>query len=503
MKIVKDTSPLAPSEAQSEHELQILAINLLSLKFKLCYNHHDVRSLYYSTLQSLKKSTLRDFVANVRDDIYSDMKSRPKNRATSNGQLSHDLKELLQAQNAPFRTIDFEQQEEGKEETYSAEEVLRDLNQSLDLQIDDYSTDLPLQLIAATGVRLSQRGQALQFDASSSLPRDCWLIQDRFTRLKRVPDADISPQTRWSELSPRIRQLPSIRPPPGWPPAPPPTPPQSPPQQQLSLILSSMQRLEQKVLDIHLGQTKQIAVLVENDIGFSGIILSLACLRRLLLPNETISTLIEESKQEPMLMFVLRQIHMLRQFLGLPLMEVDSSMNLENCTNEIYIHYCNTRRNIIPIMGLPETEDSLPSILARLDQQASGGLGLVDLWKVKSTELAIILGFFLGCNEYYAFPQHAQKNMLLIGTAIARGMNLCPSPANAPTHQASTMQHPPQQSFESVAGSYVDMEDHYQQSWDVQSEVAASQSSPPTMLPVNLLTDNLLSSPGLGSHSQL
>ncbi|KAG7001011.1 hypothetical protein FocnCong_v012634 [Fusarium oxysporum f. sp. conglutinans] len=96
-------------------------------------------------------------------------------------------------------------------------------------------------------------------------------------------------------------------------------------------------------------------------------------------------------------------------------MEVDSSMNLENCTNEIYIHYYNTRRNIIPIMGLPETEDSLPSILARLDQQASGDLGLVDLWKAKTTELAISFGFFLGCKEYYAFPQHAQKNMLLMG----------------------------------------------------------------------------------------
>ncbi|KAF6528300.1 hypothetical protein HZS61_008602 [Fusarium oxysporum f. sp. conglutinans] len=239
----------------------------------------NVRPLYCSTLQSMTKSTLRDFVANIRDDIYSDMKDRPQNRATSNRQLSHDLKELLQErqcpQNTPFRTIDFEQQEE---EDYRAEEALGDLNQSLDLQIDDYSTDLPLQLIAATGIRLSQSCRVLYFDRSSSLPRDCWLIQDRFKRINGVPYADIPPQSRWSDLSPRIRQLPSIRPPPGWPPAPPPTTPQSPPQQQLSQILSSIQRLEQKVLDIHLGQTKQLAVLVENDIGFSGIILSLACL---------------------------------------------------------------------------------------------------------------------------------------------------------------------------------------------------------------------------------
>ncbi|EWY97423.1 hypothetical protein FOYG_02263 [Fusarium oxysporum NRRL 32931] len=486
MKIIKETSPLEHSEAQSEYELQILAINFLSLKFKLCCNHHNVRSVYYSTLQSMKKSTLRDFVANVRDDIYSEMKSRPENRETSNHQLSLDFRELFQErlcpQNTPFRMMYFEQQAKGN---HKAEEVLRELNQSLDLQIVDYSTDQPLQLIAATGVRLSQRCRVLSFDTSSSLPRDCWLIQDRFTRFNRVPDADISPQSRWSTISPRISQLPPIRPRLGWPPAPPPTPPQSPPQQQLSQILSSMQRLEQKVLNIHLGQTKQLAILVENDIGLGGIILSLACLRRLLLPQETIPPLIEESKQECVLIFVLRQIHMLRQLLGLPFIEVDTSIeHLQDCTNQIYNRYCDIRRNIIPIMNLPETEDSLPFILACLDQRASGGLGPVNLWKVKSTELAIIIGFFLGCQEHYAFPQHAQANILLIGTGIARGMDLRPSPANAPTQQASTMQHPTQQSFESIAGSYVDMEDQDQQSWDVQIEPendfnadAASQSS--------------------------
>ncbi|KAG5758444.1 hypothetical protein H9Q72_013420 [Fusarium xylarioides] len=172
----------------------------------------------------MTKSTLRDFVANLRDDIYSDMKARPQNQETSNDQLSHDLEELMQErqcpQNTPFRLIYFKQQ--GKED-YQAEEVLRSLDRALDLQIDDYSTDLPLQLIAATGIRLSQNCRVLKFDTSSSLPRDCWLIQDRFERLVDESDVDTSPESRWSTISPRIVGFP-LR----YPPAPPPTPPQSP-----------------------------------------------------------------------------------------------------------------------------------------------------------------------------------------------------------------------------------------------------------------------------------
>lgn len=84
-------------------------------------------------------------------------------------------------------------------------------------------------------------------------------------------------------------------------------------------------------------------------------------------------------------------------------------------------------------------------------------------------------------------------------TAISCGMYQCPSPANAPTRQASTMQHPTQQSLESDTGSCVDMDDQYYQSWDVQSELesdvnADAQSPSPTLLPVKL------SSPGLRSH---
>ena len=101
MSIVKDNSPPEAPKAQSEHERQILAINFLSLKFKLCCSRQNARLLYDSTLQSVTKSTLRDFVANIRDDIYSDMKARPQNRETSNRQLSHDLGKLLQERQCP------------------------------------------------------------------------------------------------------------------------------------------------------------------------------------------------------------------------------------------------------------------------------------------------------------------------------------------------------------------------------------------------------------------
>lgn len=109
-----------------------------------------------------------------------------------------------------------------------------------------------------------------------------------------------------------------------------------------------------------------------------------------------------------MLMFILRQIHNLRQLLGLPPMGLDGSvMNLQDCTNEIYNRYCEIHGSIIPIMCLPDTEDSLPLILACLHQRTTGGLGLANWWKVMSTELAIIFGFFVGCEERYAFLVHA------------------------------------------------------------------------------------------------
>jgi hypothetical protein len=162
--------------------------------------------------------------------------------------------------------------------------------------------------------------------------------------------------------------------------------------------------------------------LVENDRGLKGIVLSLACLRRIVQPDVTIPSLLRESDERPPLSFTLNQINILRRELKLPYKYLrDTTEDLENYTNDIYITICETRPDISPIHDMPKEKASLPVILACLEQQVSD-LGPIDWWKVKSIDFAIILGFRLGHAGWYAFPRHARLNMLQIGTGIALGL---------------------------------------------------------------------------------
>jgi hypothetical protein len=238
--------------SENQHLLQVLTINFISVKLGRA-SHHDPRRSFSTIFQDLQQSSLQEYAANVRDDIYSTANARPRKRDSSNSQLSCDLHELSQElefdRGIRFSNLSFI----GKpDESSKAENILRGLNQLLDLGIHDFSTNPMLQLIAACGIALAQRGQILVYDRSSSLLRDCWLIQDRFERFSIDSDS----RSQWSAMSPRIAQFPTLPPPPPQFVTAPAAPPTFGPQP----IMQSLQRLEQRTATIcnTLNQIKQI-----------------------------------------------------------------------------------------------------------------------------------------------------------------------------------------------------------------------------------------------------
>ncbi|EGU73381.1 hypothetical protein FOPG_16739 [Fusarium oxysporum f. sp. conglutinans race 2 54008] len=236
------------SAVQDEYELQRITTNLLALQL----GFHNNPNIFHRVVESMKKSDLREFAANARDDIYSKMHARPRNRGFSNFDLQGDIDELLQERRSPQGTLFSPLRSKWQpEQGFDTVDVLRGMNRQLGLQISNYSTDITLQLIAACGIALSQRGQVIPYDCRNSLLRDCWLVYDRLERFPCDPNVDASPQSRWSALSPRINHVQPIRPPQCGPLLP------VPPPQELEEILSAMKRIEQKI-DLKL------------NIGFSG-----------------------------------------------------------------------------------------------------------------------------------------------------------------------------------------------------------------------------------------
>ncbi|EGU74073.1 hypothetical protein FOPG_14510 [Fusarium oxysporum f. sp. conglutinans race 2 54008] len=233
-------------EIRDIYELQRITINLLALK--LGFNNDP--NVFHVVVESMKKSDLRGFAATTRNDIYSKMHARPRNSGSSNFDLQSDIDELLQERRyqgtvfLPFRS-------EGQPgQALDSMNLLYGIGRRLGLKIS-YSTDISLQLIAACGIALSQRGQYLPYDCRGSLLRDCELVYSRLDRFPCGPNVDASPQSRWSDISPRINHVQPIRPPQFGPLLPVPPPPE------LKEILSVMKRIEQKI-DLNL------------NIGFSG-----------------------------------------------------------------------------------------------------------------------------------------------------------------------------------------------------------------------------------------
>jgi hypothetical protein len=235
------------SAVQDEYELQRITTNLLALQL----GFHNNPNIFHRVVESMKKSDLREFAANARDDIYFKMHARPRNRGFSNFDLQGDIDELLQERRSPQGTLFSPLRSKWQpEQGLDAVNVLRGMNRQLGLQISNYSTDITLQLIAACGIALSQRGQVIPYDGRNSLLRDCWVVYDRLERFPCDPNVDASPQSRWSTISPRINHVQPIRPQCG------PLLPVPPPQE-FKELLSFVRRIEQKI-DLKL------------NIGFSG-----------------------------------------------------------------------------------------------------------------------------------------------------------------------------------------------------------------------------------------
>ncbi|EXK27027.1 hypothetical protein FOMG_16465 [Fusarium oxysporum f. sp. melonis 26406] len=232
---------------RDDYELQRITINLLALQL----GFHNDPNIFHVVVESMKKSDLRGFAATTRNDIYFKMHARPRNSGSSNSDLQDDIDELLQerrSQGTVFLPFHSKLQ---PGQALDAENLLYGMDRRLGLQISNYSTDISLQLIAACGIALSQRGQYLPYDCRSSLLIDCWLVYSRLERFPCDPNVDASPQSRWSAISPRINHVQPIRPPQCGPLLP------VPPPQELKEILSYMERIEQKI-DLKL------------NIGFSG-----------------------------------------------------------------------------------------------------------------------------------------------------------------------------------------------------------------------------------------
>lgn len=241
--------------------------------------------------------------------------------------------------------------------------------------------------------------------------------------------------------------------------------------------------------------------LVENDKGLGGIILSLACLRKIVEPNVIIPSLLKESDKRPPLSFALSQIIILRRELQLPYKYLqDTTEDLENYINDIYTTICETHTHIIPIYNTPKEKASLPVILSCLEQQVSD-LGPIDWWKVKSIDFAIILGFILGDAEWYACPRPARLNMLQIGTGIALGLYRSRYPAHAPDScQTPPMQRNTRQPANFDSGSGSNLGHHFRSPCNVQSEpgnAAPSRGPQTTAFPLGLPSTILRPPPGL------
>lgn len=161
--------------------------------------------------------------------------------------------------------------------------------------------------------------------------------------------------------------------------------------------------------------------LLQDDNGLGGVILSLSSLRSLLLPHETISSLIAESKKQTPHLFVLGLIYGLRTYLNLPSQHLqDNIEDLEGYTNDIYKHCCRFD-HAIRIAPIPSQTDTIPVILASLKQQRAD-LGPIDWLQVSTTEFAIMIGVFVGATKCYPYPRHASLRMVAIGTGAVRGM---------------------------------------------------------------------------------
>ncbi|PNP73898.1 hypothetical protein FNYG_12760 [Fusarium nygamai] len=192
-----------------------------------------------------------------------------------------------------------------------------------------------------------------------------------------------------------------------------------------------------------------------DDQGLRGIILSVTSLRRALFPEVTSRYIVEKSDETPPLSFVLRQIHILRNYLKMPPIHLEDDIkSLEGYVDEIY--FMALKHNYqLKVIGddspVPHGQSSLAAILASFEQ-LDADLH-VDWHKVSAIDFSINAGIRLGAVRWYAYPSFAGQHMLEIGTAIARRQY------RLAEYEPESHQAPPRAKFDTEADH--NMEGHY------------------------------------------
>ncbi|KAF4414909.1 hypothetical protein FACUT_13856 [Fusarium acutatum] len=165
--------------------------------------------------------------------------------------------------------------------------------------------------------------------------------------------------------------------------------------------------------------------LVEDAADLGAILLSLAIIEQILSPQKQIYSMIKESKDQPLPMFILDKLYQLRSKLHLPDQYLKGeTKNLKRYVNELY-DVCRKRSEVLVVNVRIETKDPLGplfAMLARLKFRRPD-IGPIDYHCVKKSEFAIILGFFLGSMGCYTDPNYirTEADMVTIGAAVACG----------------------------------------------------------------------------------
>ncbi|EGU86832.1 hypothetical protein FOPG_16740 [Fusarium oxysporum f. sp. conglutinans race 2 54008] len=162
--------------------------------------------------------------------------------------------------------------------------------------------------------------------------------------------------------------------------------------------------------------------LVEDATDLGGILLSLANIEQILFPHKLVSSMIEESKEQPLLLFILGKLYQLRQNLQLPDRYLRGEIkHLEGYVNELH-EECAKHGRIPVLNSMTIREDPFLVILARLKVKRPD-IGPINYHGVKKTDFAIILGCLIGSMGCYANASYVRTHseMLQIGTAVACG----------------------------------------------------------------------------------
>ncbi|KAF5969171.1 hypothetical protein FCOIX_11022 [Fusarium coicis] len=176
---------------------------------------------------------------------------------------------------------------------------------------------------------------------------------------------------------------------------------------------------------LHHQTSATVDNLVEDAADLGGILLSLASIYQIFFPQKQIFSTIEESKEQPLTMFILGKLYELRSTLQLEDQYLKGGIkDFEGYVKELY-NVCRGSSKIKVVhfrIGSTSPLDPLFVILARLKFERPD-IGPIDYHGVKKSEFAIILGFFLGRMGCYTSPTyiHTEEDLVRIGTAVASG----------------------------------------------------------------------------------